>query len=71
MDGWEKAGAEGHKGSVTVSLHAQVRPCWPTHTPDDVRRPPCDLVPLIMLKSRHGGDATGTLNLGSQELGHT
>ena len=59
------------KKGMTVPLHAHDgRPCWPTHTPDDIGRPSCKFVRRIMLKSTQGGDAT-TLKFGSQELGHT
>ena len=32
MDGGEKAGTKGPKGSDSPATRA--RPCWPTHTPD-------------------------------------
>ena len=57
MDGGEKAGAKGQRGSDSPATRA--RPCWPTHTPDDVGRPPCEFVHrIVMLKSTQGEDAT-------------
>ena len=64
------AGAKGQRGSDSRAHAHDGRPCWPTHTPDDVGRPPCEFVHRIMLKFTPGRDAT-TLKLGSQELGHT
>ena len=40
MDGGKRLGQRDNEG-VTVPLHAR-RPRWPTHTPSDVRRPPCE-----------------------------
>ena len=56
MDGGEQAGAKVQRGSDGPATRAQ--PCWPTHTADDVRRPPCDFVHRLMLKSTKGEDAT-------------
>ena len=56
MDGGEKAGAKGQRGSDCYATRA--RPCWPTHTPDGVRRPPCEFLHRNMLKSTQEEDAT-------------
>ena len=56
MDGEEKAGAKGQRGSDGPATRE--RPRWPTHTPNDIRRPPWELVPRIMLKSTQGENAT-------------
>ena len=56
MDGEEKAGAKGQRGNDSSATRA--RPCWPTHTRDAVRRPLCEFVHRIMLKSTQGEDAT-------------
>ena len=57
MDGGEKAGAKGQRGSDGPATLE--RPCWPTRTHNDVRRPPCEFVHrIIMLKSTQGKDDT-------------
>ena len=69
MDGGEKAGAKGQRGSDSPTTPA--RSCWATHTPDDVRRPPCEFLQRIMSKSTQGEDATTYLvvqNLGTLEM---
>ena len=65
----EKAGAKGQRGIDGPATREQ--PCWPTHTPVDVRRPPCEFVHRIMLESTQGEDATTNSvvkNLGTLEL---
>ena len=66
MYGGEKGGAKGQRGSDSSAT--RVRPCWPTYTPDDVRRPPCEFVHRIMLKPKQGEDAMVVKNVDTLEM---